>query len=184
MQKKYKKTAWKDLIAKGDDRINQIQLYVRQKYRHIPNLLVFPHFGRGTGTDIIVASNGNKILEVREVTNWQRFAKNGQPIYMNEEKKEQYIKSLTKKVYKLSFGEGQKRFYPTEETKRFMDISHESNLLKGQREEFEANGIEVKIWNRTDHVMGYTTEDEYGNKKYFYWNGRPIILRSNKDEEN
>ena len=77
MQKKHKKTPWKDLIAKGDWRINQIQLMVRQKYQGIPNLLVFPHFGKGTGTDIIVVANGNKILELREVTNWQRIAKNG-----------------------------------------------------------------------------------------------------------
>lgn len=176
MQKKYKKTAWKDLIAKGDYRINRIQLMVRRKYEEIPNLIVIPHFGKSTGTDIIVAFKGNKILELREVTNWQRFAKNGKPIYMSESKKNQYIKSLTKPKYWISFGESKKRLYPTSETKRFMDISYEDNLLKGQKEDFEANGIEVKVWNRTDFPVGYTVEDKHGNKKSYYWNGKEIIL--------
>lgn len=172
-KKKYKKTAWKDLVAKGDCRINQIQLMVRQKYQGIPNRNVIPHFGKGTGTDIVVY-RGNKILELREVTNWQRFAKNGQPIYMSDKKKKQYIKSLTKRVYWIGFGTNRRRVYPTSETKRFMDISYEDNLLKGQKEDFEANGIEVKVWNRTDFPIGYTVEDKHGNKKYFYWNGKEV----------
>lgn len=176
-EKKYKKTSWKDLIAKGDVRINRIQLLVRRKYEGIPNLLVIPHFGKGTGTDIIVIAEGNKILELREVTNWQRFAKNGKPIFMSEEKKKQYIKSLNKNVYRIGYGKGTKRFCPTSETKRFMDISYKSNLLKGQREGFEANRIEVMIWNRTDFVRGYQTEDKHGNKKSFYWNGQEVKIR-------
>ena len=61
-----------------------------------------------------------------------------------------------------------------EKKKRYMDISYESNLLRGQREDFEAKGIEVKVWNRTDFPMGYTVEDKHGNKKPFYWNGQEV----------
>ena len=71
MQKK-KKWTLKDLIAKGDHRIDQIQRMMWKKYQGIPNLSVIPHFGMGTGTDIIVIAQGNKVLELREVTNFER----------------------------------------------------------------------------------------------------------------
>lgn len=163
-----KKWNLKRLIAKGDHRINQIQLMVRQKYQGIPNLSVIPHFGMGTGTDIIVIAHGNKILELREVTNFDRSS------YINTKRKNMIIKSLTKKVYWVSWGKSKKRFYPIPETKRFLDVSYEDNILKGHWKDFKAHGIEVKIWNRTDYVMGYTVEDKHGNKKSYYWNGKEV----------
>jgi len=176
-QKKYKKTAWDDLIEQGDYRVDRIQLQKRAEYQGIPNRFVIPHFGRGTGTDIIVFIIPNKkkeILEVREVTNWHRVAKNGQRIYMDKEKEDRYIKSLTKKVFFINWNNSKTRLYPTEKTKRFMDISYESNLVEGQREEFEANGIEVVVWNRTDFPLGYEKEDEQGTRKAFDWDGTEV----------
>lgn len=176
MTSKYKKTPWDDLIARGDYRVDRIQQQKRVEYQGIPNRFVFAHTGRGTGTDIIVATINEKkeIIEVREVTNWHRIAKNDQRIFMDNEKKDRYIKSLTKKVYFVKWNNSKTRLYPTEKTKRFMGISYETNLVEGQREEFEANGIEIFVWNRTDFIEGYVTEDEQGNRKAVYWDGTEI----------
>jgi hypothetical protein len=178
MQKgKYKKRSWADLEAQGNYRVDRIQREKRVEYQAIPNRFVIPHYDRGTGTDIIVAiitEDKREILELREVTNWHCIAKDGQPIYMNKEKKDQYIKSLTKKAYFVKWGNSKKRLYPTDKTKRFMDISYESNLLSGQRAEFEAKGIEVVFWNRTDFLLGYVIEDAQGNRKAVYWDGTEV----------
>ena len=180
MQKgKYPKKSWKDLEAQGDYRVDRIQLQKRVEYQAIQNRFVIPHYGKGTGTDIIVAvitEDKKEILELREVTNWHRIAKDGKPIYMNDEKKEQYITSLTQKVYFIKWGLSKTRVYPTKETKRFMDISYESNLLTGQRAEFEAKGIEVDVWNRTDFPLGYQTEDAQGKRKAYYWDGTEVKI--------
>jgi len=174
--KRFKKTAWNELEAKGDHRVNKIQLRLRQQYQGIPNRLVIPHFGKGTGVDIIVVAEGNKILELHEVTNYQKFQKNGRPIYLDPKKVPMYIGNLTQKVYWISFGRSKKRLYPTPETKRFFDISYESNLLAGQRQQFQANGIKIIVHNKTDFPAGYTVEDNKGNKKSFYENGQEIII--------
>lgn len=178
--KKYKKTQWKNLIAQGDVRVNKVYLNMRQKYAGVPNLQIIPHFGMGTGTDVIVGvvvmgiPKGARVLEVHEVTNWFRIAKDGQRIFMNPTKERQYIKSLTKKVYKISWGKGQKRFYPTEDTIRIMDISYESNMDKAQKKAFKARGIEIVVLERTDFPLGYMVQDEKGNKKSYYEDGTEL----------
>jgi hypothetical protein len=110
MSKKYRKRSWSDLEAQGDYRVDRIQQQKRVEYQGIPSRFVIPH-GKGTGTDIIVAiiaEDTKEVLELREVTNWHRIAKDGKPIYMNDEKKERYIKSLTKKVYFVKWGNSKK----------------------------------------------------------------------------
>jgi len=173
---KYKKTAWKDLIAKGDHRIDKLQREIRVRLQGTPNLLIFPHYGKGTGTDIVVVFKGNEILELHEVTNWQKFAKNGKPIFMSDEKAEQYMKSLTQKVYWLYWMNSKKRFYPTPQTKRYMHVSYESNLQQGQRQYFQSHGIEIKVWSKTTFPIGYTVEDDKGNKKAFYEDGTEVEI--------
>jgi hypothetical protein len=68
----------------------------------------------------------------------------------------------------------QKRFYPTSNTRRFLDISYETNLLPHHHPMFKSSGIKVKIWHRTEYRLGYSVEDANGKKTYFLDNGTQV----------
>lgn len=180
---KNRKTPWKDLIEKGDYRIARLVPWLYQKYQRHKNVRVIPHYGKGTGTDIVVISltphgkRDHRILELREVTNWQRFAKNGQKIYMSWQKARQYVKSLTQKCYFLYYGKSKKRFYPDSGTKRYLDVSYLDNIPKNIQIFLKNNGVKIKVWNRTDFPFGYIVEDNKGNKRYFDWKGNEIVAK-------
>ncbi|MEM3753318.1 MAG: hypothetical protein QW778_01835 [Candidatus Micrarchaeaceae archaeon] len=103
--------------------------WLMQKYSGIPNLIIFPAYGWGTGVDILVTDGTNKILELREVTNFDRFTRQGKLIYISNQRAQNLLKSLTRPLYWKWVGKSRKRFYPTPNTKRFLDISYETNLL-------------------------------------------------------
>ena len=84
------------------------------------------------------------------------------------------IRSLTRKLYWKSFGNSKKRFYPTPNTKRYLDISYESNLPPKFWKEFKTKGIDPVVWNKTDYPKGYTVEDANGNKRFFLNNGTEV----------
>jgi hypothetical protein len=162
-------------IQKGNDRIMKICTnYLMPKYATIPNNLIFPAYGWGTGVDILVTDGTNKILELREVTNFDRFTRFGNLIYVNNTRANTLVKSLTRRLYWKWVGKSRKRFYPTATTKRFLDISYETNLQPHHYPLFRANGIKVKIWNRTEYRLGYSVEDGNGKKTYFLDNGQQV----------
>jgi hypothetical protein len=163
-------------IQKGNDRIMKLYLRLGPQYSHVPNMTVFPVYGWGTGVDILVMDGTNKILELREVTNFDRFTRYGKLIYINNTRAGNLVKSLTKPLYwKWVAGKSsksRKRFYPTVNTKRFLDISYETNLRPHHYPLFTTNGIKVEIWNRTEYRRGYSVEDRNGAKTYFFDNGQ------------
>jgi hypothetical protein len=140
-------------------------------------MIVFPSYGWGTGVDILVTDGTNKILELREVTNFDRFTRYGKQIHINNTRANTLAKSLTRPLYwKWVAGKSaksRKRFYPTATTKRFLDVSYETNLLPSHYSLFNANGIKVNIRYRTEYAKGYSVEDGNGKKTYFYDNGQP-----------
>jgi len=162
-------------IRKGNDRIMKLHLRLMQQYSYVPNLIVFPALGWGNGIDILVTDSTNKIFELREVTNFGRFAQNGNLICINPGKWEtDLIKSLKRNVYWKYWGDSRKRFYPTINTKRFLDISYETNLRPSSWKNFLNNGITPIIWYRTEYPKGYTVEDGNGNKTYFLDNEQQV----------
>lgn len=163
-------------IQKGNDRIMKLYLRLVPQYSHVPNVIVFPAYGWGTGVDILVTDGTNKILELREVTNFDRFTRYGKPICINNTRAGNLVKSLTKPLYWKwvagKSGKRRKRFYPTANTKRFFDISYETNIPPHLYRRFSTNGIKVKIWNQTEYRRGYSEEDGKGRKTYFFDNGQ------------
>jgi hypothetical protein len=149
-----------------------------QQYANVPNKIVFPSYGWGTGVDLLVTDGTNKILELREVTNCDRFTRYGKLIYINDSRANDIKDSLTKLLYwKWVMGgsrKSRKRFYPTEKTKRFFDVSYETNLLPQHYPLFKTNGIKVKIWRKTEYRLGYSVEDNNGAKTYFLDNGQQV----------
>lgn len=131
------------------------------KYSGVPNVNVIAHFGYGTGCDIIVFQ-GNRILELREVTNYKRIAKNGKPIFLDNVTKQRYINSLNARIKQIYWGNSRKRLYQTETTVRFFDISYDSNFSKGQKQDFINNGIQPMIWDRTERLKSYFFQDFKG----------------------
>jgi hypothetical protein len=178
---KLKMMSTKARIQKGNDRIAKLYLRLVQQYSHVPNLIVFPAYGWGTGIDILVTNGTNGILELREVTNFDRFTRNGQPIYINNRRAQNLIRSLTKPLYwKWVIGnssKSRKRFYPNANTQRFLDISYETNLLPPHYPLFKTRGITVNILDRTDYRLGYGMEDGKGTKTYFFENGQQALSK-------
>lgn len=173
MSKKKFRMSVKQRVAKGNYRIAKLNIKLNRKYAGVPNVLVYPSYGWGTGVDFLVAQ-GNKIFELREVTNFDRFDQNGKPEYINEQRKNALITSLTRKLYWKSFGISRKRFYITENTKRYLDISYESNLPPKYWKDFKSHGIDPIVWNKTDYPRGYTVEDSNRNKRLFLSNGTEV----------
>lgn len=101
----------KQRIQKGNYRIAKLNATLNQKYTGVSNVLIFPSYGWGTGVDFLVAQS-NKVLELREVTNFDRFDQNGNPEYINRQRKDTLIKSLTRKIYWKRFGNSKKRILP------------------------------------------------------------------------
>lgn len=165
-------------IQKGNNRIMKLYLRLVQQYSGVPNLLVFPAYGWGTGIDILVTDGTNKILELREVTNFDRFTRQGKLIYIDNTRAQRLLRSLTKPLYwKWVIGKSiksRKRFYPTSNTRRFLDISYETNLQRRHYPIFNSNGIKVNIWYRTEYRLGYSKEDGKGKKTYFLDNGTQV----------
>jgi hypothetical protein len=161
-------------IQKGDCRITKVLNSLGPQYSGVTNLNVFPAFGWGTGVDIMVTHGTNQILELREVTNFDRFTRNGKLIHINNTRAQNLVKSLTKRLYWKKWAASRKRFYPTANTKRFLDISYETNLLPQHYPLFKTNGIKVEIWNRTEYRLGYSEEDGNGKKIYFLDNGQQV----------
>jgi hypothetical protein len=161
-------------IEKGDDRIAKLYIKLTGRYGSIPNGMIYARYGWGTGVDILVTDGKNKILELREVTNFDRFDQNGNPIYICAGRKDDLIESLTRKLYWKYYGKSKKRFYPDSNTKRYLDISYESNLSPKFWGEFRNNGIIPEVWNRTEYPKGFTVEDGKGNKTYFLDNGQQV----------
>jgi hypothetical protein len=165
-------------IQKGNDRIMRLYLRLTQQYSGIPNLAVFPAYGWGTGMDILVTDGTNKILELRGVTNFDRFTRQAKPIYINDQRAQQLLKSLTKPLYWKwvagKSGKNRKRFYPTSTTRLFLDVSYETNLLPHHYPMFNRSGIKVNIWYRTEYRLGYSVEDTNGKKTYFLDNGTQV----------
>lgn len=181
MMSKLKRMSTSARIQKGNDRIMKVYLRAMGQYSHVPNKIVFPAYGWGTGIDILVTDGTNKILELREVTNFDRFTRNGQPIYINNARARNLIRSLTKPRYwKWVMGKSsksRKRFYPNANTQRFLDISYETNLLPPHYPLFKTRGIIVNILNRTDYRLGYSVEDGKGTKTYFFDNGQQALSK-------
>lgn len=176
---KHKGMSTKARIQKGNNRIMKLYLRLVQQYSGVPNLLVFPAYGWGTGMDILVTDGTNKILELREVTNFDRFTRQGKPIYIDDIKRApRLLRSLTKPLYWKwvagKSGKNRKRFYPTSKTRRFLDISYETNLLPHHYPMFNSKGIKVRIWYRTEYRLGYSVEDANGKKTYFLDNGTQV----------
>lgn len=149
------------LIQRGDYRVMRLLEVMWSKYSGVPNVNVIAHLGYGTGCDIIVFQ-GNRILELREVTNYKRIAKNGKPIFLDNATKQRYIDSLNARIKQIYWGSSRKRLYQTETTVRFFDISYDSNFLRGQRNDFQANNIEVMVWDRTERARSYFYQDKNG----------------------
>jgi hypothetical protein len=70
-----------------------------------------------------------------------------------------------------------KRFYPSANTKRFLDKSYDTNLLPHHYPQFQTKGITVRILYRTDYPKGYSVEDGKGNKTYFFDNGQQALSK-------
>lgn len=175
---KHRRMSTKARIQKGNDRIMKLYIRLVQQYSGVPNLVVFPAYGWGTGMDMLVTDGTNKILELREVTNFDRFTRQGKPIYTNDQRAHDLKKSLTKPLYwKWVAGKSsrsRKRFYPTSKTKRFLDISYETNILPHHYSMFNSSGIKVNIWYRTEYRLGYSVENANGKKTYFLDNGTQV----------
>jgi hypothetical protein len=164
-------------IQKGNDRIMKVCQRLGPQYSHVPNMAILPAYGWGTGVDILVKDGIKNILELREVTNFDRFTQYGKQIYISNTRAGNLVKSLTKPLYWKRWGNSRKRFYPTANTQRFLDISYETNLLPQHYPLFKTNGIQVKIWNRTEYRLGYSVEDNNGAKTYFFDNGQPALSK-------
>jgi hypothetical protein len=149
-----------------------------QQYATVPNRIVFPSYGWGTGVDLLVTDGTNKILELREVTNFDRFTRYGNLIYINNTRAQNLKNSLNQQLYWKwvagNSGKSRKRFYPIANTKRFLDISYETSLLPQHYPLFATNGIKVKIWDRTEYRLGFSHEDGNGRKTYFLDNGQQV----------
>jgi hypothetical protein len=166
-------------IAQGDIRVRKLDGLMRMKYQGIPNRYVTPHYGMGTGCDIIVwqyAKKKPKILELREVLNWSKFTSQGKQEEMPLKRKDDLIKSLTKKLYWVSWANSKKRLYPTQGTVRFLDISYPSNLPSQFWQEFHLNRIDIMVWNRRETNKGWCVEDNQGKKKWYQGLGIPTSI--------
>lgn len=165
-------------IQKGNNRIMKLYLRLVKQYSGVPNLVVFPAYGWGTGIDILVTDGTNKILELREVTNFDRFTRQGKLIHVNDLRAQRLLKSLTRPLYWKwvagKSGKSRKRFYWTPTTKRFLDVSYETNLLPHHYPMFNRSGIKVNILYRTEYRLGYSIEDANGKKTYFLDNGTQV----------
>ena len=166
-------------IAQGDIRVRRLDRLMRTKYQGIPNRFVTPHTGMGTGCDIIVwqyAKRNPKILELREVLNWDKFTSQGKKEETSLKRKKDLITSLTRKLYWVSNYPSKKRVYPTSGTVRFLDISYDSNLPKQYLQDFYNNRIEIMVWGRRETKKGWVVENNQGNKRYHTGFGLPTRI--------
>lgn len=156
-------------IAQGDIRVRRLDSLMRVKYQGIPNRFVTPHYGMGTGCDIIVwqyKKRKPKILELREVLNWDKFTSQGKKEEVNPQRKKDLIASLTRKLYWVSTTTSKKRLYPTLGTVRFLDISYNSSLPSKYWQDFYNNRIEIMVWGRRETKRGWVVEDNQGKKTW------------------
>jgi hypothetical protein len=164
---KKRKMSLRARIAQGDIRIWKLHPQLQMKYQGIPNRYVFPHYGMGTGCDFIVWQYSKikpKIFELREVLNWDKFTCQGKKEEVTKERKDNLIKSLTKTMYWVKWGNSSKRLYPTSGTIRFLDISYKSNLPSRFWNEFHRNRIDIMVWGRRETKKGWYVEDNQGKK--------------------
>jgi hypothetical protein len=167
--KKKRRMSLRARIMQGDIRIAKLNTPLQMKYQGLPNRQVLPHYGMGTGCDIIVWQYSKmkpKILELREVLNWDRFTSQGKREEVDPKRKKNLIKSLTKSMYWINWGNSRKRLYPNKGTVRFLDISYKSNLPNRFWQDFHNNGIDIMVWDRRETKKGWIEEDNQGKKKY------------------
>jgi hypothetical protein len=166
-------------IMQGDIRIAKLNTSLQMKYQGIPNRQVLPHYGMGTGCDIIVwqySKNKPRIFELREVLNWDKFTSQGKREEVDPNRKQNLITSLTKPMYWISCGNSKKRLYPTDGTVRFLDISYKSNLPNRYWQDFHNNRIDIIVWDRRETKTGWIKENNQGKKKYFKGSGIPTRI--------
>jgi hypothetical protein len=177
--KKKRRMSLSARIRQGDIRIWKLHTQLQMKYQNTPNRYVIPHYGWGTGCDVIVWQYSKikpKILELREVLNWDKFTSQGKKEKVTKERKENLINSLTQPMYWVSWGNSKKRLYPTVGTMRFLDISYNSNLPAHFWKSFHNNRIDIMVWDRRETTGGWIEEDNQGKKKYFTGFGIPTRI--------
>lgn len=155
----------KELIARGEHRVDKIVEKLRKKY---PNASVI--IASGKGTDIIVVKN-KRVIEAWESLNWARFDYEGKDsIHMDEARKEAIITSLTKK----RFGVLGSKWMASKDIKLYLAVSYKCQIAEEFLAEFDKNGIEVKEFKRQDLKYGYFTWDNSGKRRAFYDDGTPL----------
>jgi hypothetical protein len=166
-------------INQGNIRVGKLNTSLQMKYQGVPNRNVLAHYGMGTGCDIIVwqySKRKPRILELREVLNWDKFTSQGKREEVDPKRKRDLIASLTRSMYWIGWGNSKKRLYPTDGTTRFLDISYKSNLPKQFWQDFHNNRIDVMVWDRRETTKGWIEEDDQGRKKYFKGSGIPTRI--------
>jgi len=88
-------------INQGNIRVGKLHTVLQMQYQGVPNRNVLAHYGMGTGCDIIVwqySKTKPKILELREVLNWDKFTRQGKKEEADPNRKKDLITSLTRSV--------------------------------------------------------------------------------------
>ena len=157
----------KELIARGEHRVDKIAEKLRKKY---PNANVITASGKGT--DIIVVEN-KRVIEAWESLNWARFDYEGKDsIHMDEDRKDLIIKSLKKK----RFGLHGAKWMVSPHIRLYLAVSYKCQIPEEFLAEFDKEGIEVKEFKRQDLKYGYFTWDDKGKRRAFYDDGTPVQL--------
>ena len=154
-------------IKKGDYRIHVLTIPLNMEFnqRGYKNVAVIPHIGMGTGTDIIIfEGHDNKALQLREVTNFDKWGSYGQQIYLDDQRVKKIENSLTRRIHRVRWGNSRKRIYTTLKTEKILDISYATNLPKKHWKPLTKSGIRIKVWNCTTYPFGYT-EERWKRKK-------------------
>src|SRR4030066_663242 len=105
--KKTRRMPLRARILQGNMRVGKLHTSLQVKYQGIPNRQVLAHYDMGTGCDVIVWQYSKikpKILELREVLNWDVFTSQGKKEEVSLKRQNDLIKSLTKPLYWVSWG--------------------------------------------------------------------------------
>jgi hypothetical protein len=155
----------KELIAKGEYRVDKLAEELKKKY---PNASVI--VATGKGTDIIVVEN-KRVIEAWESLNWARFDYEGKDsIHMDEDRKEMIMKSLKKK----RFGVYGTKWMASKDIKLHLAVSYKCQIPEEFLAEFDKEGIEVKEFKRQDLKYGYFTWDDNEKRRAFYDDGTEL----------